>query len=288
MMFSLLESNHLLEKDEFNRIQRKLGIIIRNSSDVQRLLYSLHQSLHRLGSPWGVISRRGKNATALFLRLLQSFGTLPVKDLTTSEQSILAEHPYVVAVRDGYYFVYREAYDLLMRDSEIRKRGFLFSDLHYLSATEKKAYIRWLKSEKAIPGRTITLYAEIAHYRMERLPPRKDFPAAGIENTYLDELFSIDPLVSPVGWFFRGVIPFYRALHDYESHTVTKPDEKIMKQISLFKYGYYTIHATEQGFGKPVRWEIKPTLEDYRFYAGSTPPSTREGLFSRRESSLLL
>lgn len=261
MNFRIARDFSNLPDKEVRKIQLRLGIILRRTDDPRSLEKVIIRALERMGKPHEIIFKSGEDCENAFIKIISHFGSIRKGLLTEKEQEILSEHPYIVSPDNERYIIYGEAMELIMTDPAIKKGKFLISHIHNLPLNEKKAWARWLKKgdsiEKTSRSLTGEIYREIAKYRManpdQTGPLKKNIPQ------YLDEIFPPDPSSGSTGWFFRGVLPFYRCLQLAEEDAGGNPE--LIPYVMLFKLGVLAIYPESPEFGKPLRWRIFSTLE---------------------------
>jgi hypothetical protein len=264
MGFALTDKFPELSKEEQMRIQKRLGIILRSTSESYILKKSLHQKLLRYGKPSHYVNSFGQRITGQFSDLLENFGALPSHYFSDSSdlQSFLYL-PYVVQDAQGNVRIICEAMDLIFDDPNLERRGYLVHYLYHLQLKERLAWAKWLKLvESDQPPRILTriLWKGLALNRMAGSDQQLFNSFAESHPEYLDEIFRSDDPQSPVHWFYRQVIPFYRSLAELESK-IGQQDTGLNQWINLFKLGFLTVKAESQGLGLPVRWKIMSTRE---------------------------
>jgi hypothetical protein len=230
--------------------------------DPRSLEKAVFGALERLGRPHDIIFKSGEQCENAFIKIISHFGSIRKNSLTDEEKEILTDHPYIVKPDSERFLIHGEALDLIMVDPLIRKGKFLLSHISNLPLNEKKAWARWLKKGNSIErtSRNLTgeIYREIAKFRMAN-PDKTVSLKTEKYPSYLDEIFPADPSISSIGWFFRGVLPFYRTLQLAEEEVNNNPD--LLHYIRMFKLGVFAVFSEPPEFGRPVRWRIFPTLE---------------------------
>ncbi|MBI3395648.1 MAG: hypothetical protein HY042_07435 [Spirochaetia bacterium] len=237
-------------------MQRQLRVILRHKDERAALSHTLSHAYRRLGDPQKILDRL--DCRSPFNRLLDSFGVLTVEHLTSEETDKLAKIPYVIWPDERHCMVAGEVVDMLAEDENVMREGYLFAHLASLSAKELNAWCRWIGSSEPMSTERerVKLYTHIAwlRYADEKQP---DGPA--IHESFLEDVIPDDPAVSPVSWYYRGILPLYEALGQTEQSGVTDP--RIRSIVSLFKTGKLAAYAEPAGFGLPVRHRLVRTRE---------------------------
>ncbi len=263
MNFRLAKNFSRIPKAELRRLQIQLRMIIRKGEDPDRLEKSIISALERLGRPWDLLTNKSTGKlNDDFAFLLNRFGTIKKSQVNEKRWNYLIAHPYTINPDDTRCLIFSEAYHLIQTCPAIRKSGYLVSYIHYLGNAEKKAWINWLINKGTrTPLKTSNLtgdiYREILRKRVSKsfsTDDNRDISAPA----YLDEVFSNDPAISASGWFFRGILPFYKTLQQME---IEKSSPEISVFINLFKLGILAIRPAKSEFGEPSKWEIFKTRE---------------------------
>lgn len=282
-MFSVIQSFSSLSENEQRRIQKQWKVILRQNNDQRKLKNSLLRSLIGLGSPRELILNPDSDA---FLKLMSHFGAMKSSDLNRDEQNFLQEHPYVVKSPDDCFHIPEEVYEVLIKDVQLRKEDFLIHYIYYLPLAEKKSWFRWLAMDwSAGNQREFSLYSKISEMRGSTdLNPSTIIPVGS--TPFLDDLFKGEADINPVNWFFRGVLPFYRTLSDYENllsknNYPGKENSQIKKWIQMFKLGYISIRPDSVEYGEKQRWKVFVTRElpgkqESDLQQGSSLPQTTQ------------
>lgn len=280
----LSELYSVLPDAELRRIQKTLKIIVSRGLDPERLRRVVREGYGRLGQPFEVLERQGIGEA--FLKLLDHFGVLSADQITEAEQADLQKNPYTIWPDERHCVLSGEALELLAQESIFRKRNYLYGELSRLSVKERRAWFRWLgldcsvRSEK---DRCHQIYLHLAEERRQahrpQTPKRTDLPE------FLDEVFTNDPLKTPVAWYYREILPLYQALADAEKQLkALRPGSREYRNrelkldiIEYFKRGVLIARAEPPEFGEATRYrllwtrETIPSRTDSTNRADSTP-----------------
>ncbi len=269
-----------LPDSEKLRIQKRLGIILKRSDDYYPLKKTLTLKLRRLGHPSHYVSSFGERERLHFEELLSQFGILKKHQFRdTPEYQSFMSLPYVVEDAEGNIRVISEALDLILEDPGFVKKKYLLHHLNSLSFQEKKSWARWLgMTEETKPSRQLTrsLWNGIGRLRQSQDKNGIHPELFSILPGYLEDIFPEGDIHSPLYWFYKQVVPFYRSLNELEK-TGAGSSAGLIRWITLFKLGYLFILPEEQGIGKPVKWKIQLSFE-------TQPPALRDDLIKEASS----
>ncbi len=279
MSFYLSTEFHRLPEEELGRIQRLLGLILRNQGKGDRIRDTIKVLYKNRGVGEECLAEttlRGET----FTKLLDHFGYLDGGRMSDAERDALRENPCTVWPGAETCMVPGEAFEVLLQESLPRNREYLLFHMSRLSPREKKAWWRWLDlPDVPLSGirRTLALYTRIASLRSRSSQPdvqKGDIPR------FLDELFSDSPPHTPLSWFYREVLPFYSALMEMERTGKGADTRQQRNALRLFKEGYLVVRPVEPAFGEAVRYEIIRTRESADV---GPPPFDFAGEISGRE-----
>ncbi len=281
--------NHLVElyshlpNAELLRIQKLLKIILRNNLDRVRLGRVIKDSYERLGRPFDNLEQSGLSET--FFKVLSSFGSVSGECLDPAEHSALKKSPYTIWPDEQRCVISGEALDLLAADQRFRKMNFLYGELARMPVRERRAWARWLGLECRVRSekeRCHRLYAYIAEVRSQSQSSATDvdFPE------YLDEVFPDNPMLSPVAWFYRGVLPLYQCLQDAERRLTSRKHKLTAAVvIELFRTGQIVARSEAPEFGERSRYRLVTTRETLTGSAGAIGGESPARRYAEAESS---
>ncbi|MDH5656872.1 MAG: hypothetical protein OEZ34_13245 [Spirochaetia bacterium] len=283
MAYSLLENIHRLPEDEVNRLQKTLGIILRNSSETEKLRSSVQNIYIKIGDPASYMKRKkgSEDAVNSLFRLMDAFGAMHISQLESCELSALKENPYTVWPDQETCMIAEEAMDYFSESFETLPSDYLFKYLRQLSAKEKKAWARWIGLDFNSANdrmRNRLLYKKLARLRFEN---EKKY-SEEIHVKYLEDLFPDEPVKFQVAWYYRGVLSFYDSLSrmEAENKDLSAPQIHI---LNLFKTGKMFISKEKPDFGCRSKNKIVISRESHpeRKMSGIFEP---EHLVSEKES----
>lgn len=270
MGFPLSHSFHHLDREERNRIQKRLGIILGKSDQIESSRRSLKSIYKRMGKPTEVIRNFTVDQREVFFELLESFGLLKIDERSTERSKNLASNPYLVFnEKDSAFYIASEALDVILEDPDFKKEGFLISHIHSLTLHEKRAWQFWLGKSSHQTGRTRltrVLWRAIAEIRRSLYPGEWPFQHTPENQTPLLNDFPDRPGSSSLSWFYRDLIPFYRAAREEmdrlkKDEGVDPENGKSRSSLEKIRLGFLIPSMGPQEFGKPVNWILKTTRE---------------------------
>lgn len=259
MGLSLAESFHRLPEEERLRLQKLLGVILRQAGSGPRVRVLVDRVYSRLGRPRAVLERLGLMES--FVRLLDSFGVLAFEQLHEKEKQQFLKNPYTIRPDAAHCCVCAEAMPLLARDPFFRTQDYLFAGILIMKGTEQKAWLRWLGclDLPAAPKRAGSLYWQLARLRSMNEPePARNSITVPV---YLNEVFLDDPTRCPVAWFYRDVLPLYAALNELETLHWERLSQQERGLLRMLKDGRLIVRAEKPEFGEATRWRIVETRE---------------------------
>ena len=287
MSFHLTEIYHYLSKQEILRLQKRLACIFPIQHQVSR--HVLHETLMHNYEKYiysQFLSEEHNNSNlpysfSFLNECLESFGCLQTSLLDEEENSILKKQPYVIfldlnslkqenkTITKSYSLQFGviagEALEIFSHLSILFPnifpfRSFLFSRLYNLSARERKAWFRWLGladwPNTRIPFAPHSLYIHLGQIRKQKkeLLEKKESKnlLIRIRETciYLDHFFIEKDQNSPLFWFYRKIMPLYRALMEQEKLLLnkisrTQREAEILTLIQLLKLGYIVLEKVD-------------------------------------------
>lgn len=257
MHFFVSSSLSQLSRAEVLRLQKSLKVILRHENKTERLqstLLSLYNNL--------------QTAPCLehdsFRRLLTAGGVLATEELTSSEQEELRENPFVVWPNASFCSVAGEALEALKKDNRFLRSGYLFAFISRLSSKEIKAWAQWIARTDRL-GRKPSNAQELYRYLLLVKAPAQEPPgqqsATEIDGMDLKAVL-VDEPTSPMHWFYRGVLPFYRCLDDLHGK-MQKEDSpaEVHRILEAFQRGDLISFGEITGFGEPLKFLIRKTRE---------------------------
>lgn len=262
-MLSYADIQARLSHSERLRLQKLLHIILPREKPPSLLRCFLKESYARLGLSTAEL--RSQGLWPSFVKLLDFYGFLTRSSLDLDEQRALEKNPYTIWPNKDHCVLNADALDFLCSQSDVRKKNYLCFALQKLSSREKKSWCKWLGINAPVSSereRTLALYRRLARLncsKEETLP--QQLPE------FLDEVFPDDLALSPVAWFYRGVLTFYRSLEETEKK-IQELSPLARTLLPFFKKGSLLISAipldeSSQSLGwRIVRTKEKFVLED--------------------------
>jgi len=201
----------------------------------------------------------------------------------------------------GKDFDYAEAFqsldlEALKKDDRFLRDGFLFAFLQRLSSKEIKAWSGWIARSHNLdrkPSNALELYRYLL--LLKTSSDSEPDLSSSLDGRDLRAVL-IEDDASPMRWFYRGVLPFYRCLDDLESwmHKAAGADQ-VRPVLQAFQRGDLISFGEIAGFGQPLKYSIRATQESglsaetLRAMGQKTIPSqasdaTPESLVPREES----
>ena len=286
MAYSLLENLHNLPGKEIDRLQKRLGIILRNSSETERLRTSVYGIFTRMGDPVLHHEKLNKSTRAgeSLFRLMDAFGSMHISHLESDELAELKLSPYTVWPDENNCMLSEEAMDVFTHSFESLPSEYLFKHIRGLSVREKKSWARWIKLNFVSTNermRNRVLYRKLAKLCYEKCSDSLD-----IQSLYLEDVFPDDPGRFSVAWFYRDVLSLYDSLHKMESEN-TDLDSNQKKYLNLLKIGKLLVVREKAEFGSPSKHRLILSRESHLKRVKQEPIIDEpEDMSSTLESSL--
>ncbi len=284
MVVSLTELCCHLPVNERKRIQKLLCVIFPLHSHPSILRKMIQESYNRINSPLQWMEKH--SIEPAFQKLLLSFGFLHSSSISPSETEQLKGNPWCVwpDENEEHCFLISEGIGSLVLDKKLKQENYLLLSLFSgLSNRETKAWWLWLGLDMEISSeeeRTRILYQHLAcsspSFMFDLPQSEKILDPLPL---YLDEVFPDDLFLCPMAWFYRDILPFYKACHETEKKlpylsSQTQQTDLAKKILSLIKYGKILIQKEapckiphESHYDKDkipkTRWKIIPTKEQH-------------------------
>ena len=276
------------------RLQKLLRVILPHKKEMEEerapvvLRRFLKESYLRLGL--SALELKSRGLWPSFVKLLDSYGFLPAKALSIEEQRQLQKNPYTVWPSKDHCVLNADALNFLASDPSLKKENYLCFVLQKLSPRAKKDWCKCLGLETVFSSereRTLALYHHLAQLNCQQ----KDSPNTRrdtlgnklghrlehtIEHThthsieekalwqlpeFLDEVFPDDLSFSPMAWFYRDVLSFYRSIEETEKKIQRLPP-LAQRLLPLFKSGrLFVLAAHPPEPSQALRWRILRTKE---------------------------
>lgn len=276
-----------LPLEERRRQQRLLRTILSVDMERPMIRQQIRSSYLNLGSVAEVLRSRGLEAS--FQRLLRSFCMLEGRRVSSQERASLQRNPYTIWFDRERCLLSGEAMELLQEQSYLPDEDdedYLLMALAKLNAAESKAWSRWLGLDEAMPSlkeRRVRLYWELVRGRcLAKDEGQRAFAALSKRFPFpLEDIFPNNPHISPMAWFYRGILPLYHCLREIESNRVEMEKDGCRANLArLFKAGYVTARPAPPVVGEQLRWLVYPTWEGRQRQAAADPlHSLPEALF---------
>ncbi|MCB1139883.1 MAG: hypothetical protein KDK23_14070 [Leptospiraceae bacterium] len=254
MHFYVSESLGKLSSQEVLRLQKSLRVILKHESKPERLKATLH-------SLYGHLQNRACLEQDSFHRLLEAGGILAESELVGPEKQELAENPFVVWPSPAYCCVAGEALESLKKESQFLRDGYLFAFISRLAPKEIKAWGKWLARIHGLP-RNPSNGRELYRYLLLTRLSRKSEMDCATELAGKDlKVILRDDVDSPMHWFYRGVLPFYRSLDDLHGRMEKEGQVATEPVLRAFLYGDVISFGEITGFGQPLQYRVVCTRE---------------------------
>lgn len=262
MHFYVSQSLGQLSSQEVTRLQKSLKVILRHENKPDRLkntLLSLYNNL--------------QNAPGLeedsFHRLLISGGILATEEMTEQEREELTRNPFAVWPNPGCCTVAGEALDALKKDNRFLKDGYLFAFISRLSPKEIKAWGTYIARVHGL-ARKPSNAPELYKYLLLTRPTAREQARQTRDDLAGKDLKSVllDGADSPMHWFYRDILPFYRCLDDLDAKMEKEGQVATLPALRAFLYGEVISYGELVGFGQPLKYTIVPTKEEGPSLAG--------------------
>lgn len=270
-MLSYSDIQNKIADCERVRLQKLLHIILPKEKSALALRCFLKESYARLGL--SITELKTQGLWPSFAKLLNSYGFLVRSSLDSDEQKQLQANPYTIWPSKDYCVLNADALDFLASEPSLKKENYLCFSLQKLRAREKKDWCKCLGLNTAVSSereRTLVLYRHLAHLNCQKqtmaeknmnLTKPNEEAALRQLPEFLDEVFPDNPALSPLAWFYRDVISFYRALGEAEKK-MQEYSPLAQALFPLFKSGRLIILAAPPEASKALRWRILRTKEE--------------------------
>ena len=283
MMLAYSDIQNKIPDCERMRLQKLLHVILPKGKGMAPVVlrHFLKESYARLGL--SATELKTQSLWPSFVKLLNSYGFLPRQLLDAEEQKQLEKNPYTIWPSKDYCILNADALDFLASQVVLKKENYLCFALQKLSSREKKDWCKYLCLNVPLSSereRTIVLYRHLARLNCQKKAmesratestaiEEKTMEQAGLKEKsallklpeFLDEVFPDDPALSPLVWFYRGVLGFYRCLEEAEKKKQGLPP---LAQIllPLFKSGRLLISEEAPRPSQALRWRILRAKEE--------------------------
>lgn len=253
------ESLNSLSPQEILRLQKSLHVILRHESKPDRLKSTL-------SSLYSNLQNQASLDQTSFHKLLKAGGVMTGKELSEKDKEELAENPYVVWPTSEYCCVAGEALESLKLDQRFLRDGYLFAFLSRLSSREIKAWSHWIARVHALekkPSNARELYRFLLLSRISRSSHQtsgRPSENQELNGRDLKAVLTDDP-ASPMHWFYRDVLPFYRCLDELHQKMRKEGQGAVEPTLQAFLYGDVISFGELEGFGKPLKYRIQATRE---------------------------
>ena len=211
MHFYVSQSLGQLSANELVRLQKSLKVILRHENKPDRLKSTLLSLYNNLQNAPGL-------AEESFHKLLKAGGLLCTEEMSDQERTELAANPFTVWPNSQCCSIAGEALEALKKDNRFLRDGYLFAFISRLSSKEIKAWSTWMARAHNLarkPGNAQELY----RYLLLARASRSALPAQTAEELNGKDLKAVlrDESDSPMHWFYRDILPFYRCLDDLDA-----------------------------------------------------------------------
>ncbi len=254
-----------LADEERKRIQKLLAFILpHKTSSPLRLRRNLLQAFRRLGCP--TLYLRKNNLMPSMQKLLCASNILKASTLSPQEKQALERNPFVIWPDQKHCVCNADALELLAQDRFWEARRSLALFLCRLSNAEKQAWGRYVGLHETYASQriqTLILYQHLLSLRYDFIINMQTTKFAISQQKYpeyLDEIFPDDPYISPMAWFYRSVLPFYKALAESQKESNKLPSHHA-QLIALFQRGFLMAQAVSRQGAAVPRWRVVASQE---------------------------
>ncbi len=255
MHFYVSQSLGQLSANELVRLQKSLKVILRHENKPERLKTTLLSLYNNLQNAPGL-------SQDSFQKLLIAGGLLCTEEMTEQEHIELAANPFTVWPNSHCCSIAGEALEALKKDNRFLRDGYLFAFISRLSSKEIKAWATWIARVHKLarkPGNAQELYRYLLLARTSRQKIANS-TASELNGKDLKAVLR-DEVDSPMHWFYRDILPFYRSLDDLDAKMEKEGEASAIPALRAFLYGDVISFGELTGFGEPLKYSIIATKE---------------------------
>ncbi|MEQ8350007.1 MAG: hypothetical protein RH862_00885 [Leptospiraceae bacterium] len=279
MHFYLSQSLGQLSNNEVLRLQKSLKVILRHENKPDRLKGTLLSLYNNLQNAPGL-------SQGSFQKLLIAGGLLCTEEMSETEKSELASNPFTVWPNSHCCSIAGEALEALKRDDRFLKDGYLFAFISRLTSREIKAWSTWLSRVHDLPRKPSNAQ-ELYRYLLLVRASRSEAGSETARELSGKDLKAVlrDESDSPMHWFYRDILPFYRSLDDLDARMDKEGQSSVKPVLQAFLYGDVISYGEITGFGEPLKYTIVKTREKGPSLAALKAVGERDSIENRTGES---